>query len=1010
MLICHNCGTPIENKVRQCHHCQNSVSAYAAVSVSESTISQPAKIEFETQPTILNQLTAKELIKSAYLAGHRSSNGNGNGHGHSAKDNKESHNNKNSAVKDATITETLNGTDTYFLSLPDSKSPLSPKFNLEGPNKDKTVPAPDSESLKNIGKQADFFAELPNITQDNDLAQSPLNREQFSPPSAGINLLPETDIEPSKINSSILFPEEFKPEDEIKIVPSQSLNSQQPQINEKEPFDINSIHRRSFSGDFSGISSNKSQTNQNKNIDLNNIFNRIKTSVKDALTVDPKTGKSRLIGLKPWQIYLSVALALFILYKGFEAFCGISSAFIGNTSNIFAQQNNALSGRWQFAAKWNTGACNGQLVLHQSGNQVFGQGADQYGNYKFNGTRTNNHLDFLKQYFVGNSFTGHPIELHGDIDISSKPLFISGKFTKQYVEGGKWRGKPVILVGDWEAEMIQPLIEDGSANGFSPVKPPGTEGHGWGDFFKNLSKNGLWLAACIIGGGIFLYYGAGKLFGPDGLMGVWDKQKYIPPHFDTEHRKERTQLSRPVTIGSLPLGQRWEWHFWHKPFFWIPRYLAIPPDIRANNPHVLVLGGGEKGKSRLMAQMIAADIESGDRAIVLVDSDGDLADLTLRWIASHEKGEEISKRVLVIDPTTNLPSPSFNPLEAPDDQDLQNAASSIVHGFKAMYHEPPGSQNQWSPQTAHILRNCAMLLMANNKTLIDLPTLLQDNDFRDILLEKVEQKRKERVEYATLLETWGQYKRLARTEQWISWYEPILNRVGPTLINQRIRPVLTQSKGDINLKQVIAEKKILIVKIPKGQLHEDANLLGALIVTGMKQAAISLCSEGKSTDRTAAMYLDEFDHFIEKETLDAITTETKKFQLGFIGATKTLQHLPEDFRNQIVINIGTMCVFALSKKDGDMLGPQMFRVSGRKAKHRTIMNLFNPMNTSPQFELISDEEKYNIDRILGQGEKQYYAYRVGTEAGTFRLRCHEFSDVPEEKVNPTLVNLMYKNR
>ena len=50
-------------------------------------------------------------------------------------------------------------------------------------------------------------------------------------------------------------------------------------------------------------------------------------------------------------------------------------------------------------------------------------------------------------------------------------------------------------------------------------------------------------------------------------------------------------------------------------------------------------------------------------------------------------------------------------------------------------------------------------------------------------------------------------KRLARTEQWISWYEPILNRVGPTLINQRIRPVLTQSKGDINLKQVIAEKE-----------------------------------------------------------------------------------------------------------------------------------------------------------------------------------------------------------
>ncbi len=274
-----------------------------------------------------------------------------------------------------------------------------------------------------------------------------------------------------------------------------------------------------------------------------------------------------------------------------------------------------------------------------------------------------------------------------------------------------------------------------------------------------------------------------------------------------EHKREKKQLSRPMTRGSLPLGQRWEWKFWQEPFFWIPRYLAIPPDIRINSPHVLILGGGEKGKSRLMAHMITHDIESADRAIVLVDSDGDLADLLLRWMASHPNGQQLAERTVVIDPTSNLPSPSFNPLESPDDQDLQNAASSIVHGFKAIYHEPPGSQNQWSPQTAHILRNCAMLLMANHKTLLDLPTLLQDNDFRDILLEKIEQKRKDKVEYATLLETWGQYKRLARTEQWINWYEPILNRVGPTLINQRLRPILTQLKAiSISNKSLLTKK------------------------------------------------------------------------------------------------------------------------------------------------------------------------------------------------------------
>ena len=59
--------------------------------------------------------------------------------------------------------------------------------------------------------------------------------------------------------------------------------------------------------------------------------------------------------------------------------------------------------------------------------------------------------------------------------------------------------------------------------------------------------------------------------------------------------------------------------------------------------------------------------------------------------------------------------------------------------------------------------------MANGKTLIDLPSLLNDNDFRDVLLESIEKRKRERAEYITLLETWGQYKKLARTDQWITW-------------------------------------------------------------------------------------------------------------------------------------------------------------------------------------------------------------------------------------------------
>jgi hypothetical protein len=434
----------------------------------------------------------------------------------------------------------------------------------------------------------------------------------------------------------------------------------------------------------------------------------------------------------------------------------------------------------------------------------------------------------------------------------------------------------------------------------------------------------------------------------------------------------------------------------------------MPSESRAKNPHMILIGGSDTGKSRAMANMICHDIESNDRAVVVIDSDGGLIDLIKNWTACHARGQALAKRIVVVDPTYRKGSMSYNPLEPLENVNFIDAASAIVHGFKAIYTEPPGSQSQWNQQTANILRNAAILLMANERTLVDLPTLLQDNDFRDILLEAVEKKKHERTEYMTLIETWGQYKKLARTDQWITWVEPILNRITPMLSDPRIRPILTKPVGDLRLHDLIVNKQVLLVRIPQGQLDQNANLLGSLIVTGLKQAALSLSNYESDKQQPCALYLDEMNNFIEKETIEALTQESDKFQIGFVGCCKTLQHLPEDFRNQIIINVGTLLAFALAKKDGDMIGPQMFRVDGRKIKHRTIQNFFNQVNTSPQFELISDEEKLNIDRVVGQEERHFFCYRVGSVAGTFNLKSLDFADPPKAKINSKLIEQMHK--
>lgn len=760
-------------------------------------------------------------------------------------------------------------------------------------------------------------------------------------------------------------------------------------------------HRRSFSG--------KGNAQTQKKAGQSNDHDHDHEHDDDEHPHIPRTFLNQevdVLGMKlSMKMAAGVAAAVVIfLFLTFSLFANLAGGLVNGITNgsILNGVNGPmehLAGRWSFraVAKSQKIDVKGEFILHQKGSTIFGEGKDNSkGYFQFSGGIKGTDIDFTKQYVRGQERIEKPVQFHGTVtlDEEKKVPFASGDWQLNTSAGMGWRRTPVTIQGAWEGLQTAPMTNDDSNAKQVEIKGPA------GD----MSALGIRAALIFVGLAIAIFVLARKFFGPDGWNNQLTKQKYIPSQFLGDHKKDVRELSSPLKPGSMPFGQRCEW----KPFFpWEAKTIALTPTLRANNPHVIMIGAGDKGKSRLMAKMISHDIESGDRAICVIDSDGGLSELLQRWIAAHPRAKEFAQRVIVMDPTFENGSLSYNPLEMPSDGDLQGAASAIVYGFKAIYTEPPGSQTQWNAQTANILRNAALLLMINNKTLTDLPTLLQENDFRDILLEVAEKRKRERPEYSTLLETWGTYKRLARTDQWITWVEPILNRVTPMLSDPRIRPILTMEKGDIDLKDIIKQRKILIVRIPQGQLDQNANLLGSLLVTGLKQAALTISLRDKSSQQPVALYLDEFDNFIEKETFDAITSETKKFSIGFVGATKSLQDFPEDFRNQLVINVGSMACFSLSKKDGDMLGPTMFRVDGRKKKHETLQNFFNPINTSPQFELISDEEKLNIDRVVGQAERTFYLYRVGTVAGVFHLKSHPFADIPDKHVNKKLIAKMH---
>jgi len=464
---------------------------------------------------------------------------------------------------------------------------------------------------------------------------------------------------------------------------------------------------------------------------------------------------------------------------------------------------------------------------------------------------------------------------------------------------------------------------------------------------------------------------------------------YVPPTYKTNHETILKKLSMPAVAGSIPLGTLIDSR---NQVSQEKRALALPPELRAKT--MLVLGGSDTGKTRFLAGSIAHDIEADDRAIVVIDTSGDLVKILTRWMSRHANRSLLERRVILLDPSSKNKGLAFNPLDLHGDCDLQSAATVVVNGFKSIRTEPPGSQSQWNAQTANICRNSALLLMANGRTLADLPTLLSDNDFRDTLLEQLEKVKREKSDYEVLLTTWGQYKRLARTDQWISWVEPILNRVAPALSDPRIQPILARQDGGIKLDQIIEQKQILLVNVSKSSLDGNAKLLAGLIASGIVQAAFS--GKAEKSPRSVSLYLDELDDVIDEDILRFTDNDTPECQFNLVISAKTLQHWPEDRRNLLLTTVRTMSCFTLDKKDAELLAPQMFRIDGRKLKPETQSLL--PWK-SPQYELISTEEFEHVQRLVNQEARQFFCYLTGTMAGVFHLLSNDFRDIDDKEVN-----------
>ncbi len=316
--------------------------------------------------------------------------------------------------------------------------------------------------------------------------------------------------------------------------------------------------------------------------------------------------------------------------------------------------------------------------------------------------------------------------------------------------------------------------------------------------------------------------------------------------------------------------------------------------------HMYIIGKTGTGKTTLIENMIISDIKAGN-GLAIIDPHGDLADHLLNFIPKRRIDE-----VIYFNPS-DLDYPiAFNPLEKVDRDHHHLVASGLISVFKKIWYE------SWGPRMEHILRNAILsLLDYPGSTLLDIPLILVDKDFRKKVLDKVANPQV-RDFWLTEFERYSSYFR----SEAIS---PIQNKVGHFLSTPLVRNIVGQAQSSIDFRKIMDEGKVLIVNLSKGKIGEDnCGLLGAMIVTKIQLAALSRGDLPENKRKSFYLYVDEVHNFLTLSFAD-ILSEARKYGLSLILAHQYIEQLDEKIRSAIFGNVGTLIAFRVGARDAQFL-------------------------------------------------------------------------------------------
>ena len=328
------------------------------------------------------------------------------------------------------------------------------------------------------------------------------------------------------------------------------------------------------------------------------------------------------------------------------------------------------------------------------------------------------------------------------------------------------------------------------------------------------------------------------------------------------------------------------------------RIFGIKTDDRRR--HMYVIGKTGMGKTNLLENLAIQDIKHG-KGIAFIDPHGDTAEKLIKAIPPERIND-----VVYFNPADQQFPIAFNVMEKVNPEYQHLVASGLVGVFKKLWAD------SWGPRLEYILRNAILALLEYpGSTLLGVTRILVDKDYRDRVVAKVT----DPVVRSFWVDEFSKWNERVLQEV----ISPIQNKVGQFLSTSLIRNIVGQTVSSFDVRDIMDNRKILIMNLSKGRVGEDASaLIGAMMITKIQLAAMERVDMLEEDRQDFYLYVDEFQNFAT-ESFANILSEARKYRLDLILANQYIAQLDETVRDAIFGNAGTLISFRVGAADAEDL-------------------------------------------------------------------------------------------